>query len=115
MYQLDIFSFLEDPSPADFRDMSEEEIANYIGSRVGLQFSYNSLMNQYEVKIKKVVFAVSKSTYTYSGAKGVPFISCDVQKQGGDFMGVGSPEDSLEDAIAFFNKNIDRFLGGITK
>ena len=114
MIQLDIFQFVEDPQGAkDFTQMSIEEIAEHIKERTGLEFKNKNFFGGYEVVIKKVKFEFHKSAYTCRDKEGVPFISCDVQKMGGDFYGVGSPEDSLEDAVKFFERYIEKFIGGI--
>ena len=111
--QIDIFSFVEDPGESvDFKDMSTEEIARYIGERVGLKFVYNADCEAYETRINKYRFSVSKSSYTCKDKEGVEFISCGAQKMFGDWQGCGSPEDSLRGAVKFFETWKNRFLGG---
>ena len=112
MYQTTIFDFLEpmlsgDP---DFTTMTNGELADYIGSRTGLPFTKNKDFDEYHVVISKVEFAIHKSNYTCKDKEGVPFISCSVGKQYGDYHGIGSPADTIEEAINFFTTNKEKFL-----
>ena len=112
MYQTTIFDFLEpmlsgDP---DFTTMTDGELADYIGSRTGLHFTKNKDFDEYRVVISKVEFTIHKSNYSCKERKGVPFIACGVGRTYGDYLGIGSPVDSIEEAIKFFKTQKERFL-----
>lgn len=62
--QMTIFDFLpEDTEVKDFTKMTIEETAAYIGNRLGLTFRWNSFLEHYEAKYKKLKLDLIYSTY----------------------------------------------------
>ena len=116
--QMNIFEFLEaepkdeDDSYPDFREMTSEQIAQFIGDKTGINFKQSKWdPNCYEAVIKRVAFSVHKDRYVEDIYSGKPFISCDAYKRYGDFYGCGAPIDDLESAVKFFQDKKKLFLG----
>ena len=108
---LTIWDILDDYNldKPDFYTMTSEQIANYIGDKIGINFKQSKLNpDWYETIINRVEFSVHKSTYIGSGK---PFISCDVSKRYGDHEGCGRPIDDIDEAVSFFQEKKKYFLG----
>ena len=103
--QIDIFDLLtpDDIKSKDFREMTIEEIADYLGEKLGVKFTYNETFGEYVAKVGKRTLEVHLSTYSlFNDEKsGKPFISCGWSEAG---AGGGSPCDSLEQAYAFLKR-----------
>lgn len=104
--QMDIFDLMapEDIKAKDFRTMTIEEIADYLGDLLGLKFTYNETFGEYVAKVGKRTLDVHLSTYSLGlndEKSGKPFISCGWSETG---AGEGSPCDSLEEAYNFLRR-----------
>ena len=114
MKQISIFDILEEQEDySDFKEMSSEQIANFIGKKTGLCFKPDKQMpGYYCVIIKKVEFRVGKVAFLPGIYEGAPFISCDVNRHFGDHYGKSVPIDSLEEAVKWFIEQKTYFLKG---
>ena len=93
----------EDDSYPDFREMTSEQISQFIGDKTGINFKQSKWdPNCYEAVIKRIAFSVHKDRFAEDIYSGKPFISCDVYKRYGDFYGCSAPIDDLESAVKFF-------------
>lgn len=111
--QMTIFDYLEEEPAPDFKTMTDEAIAEYIGQKLGVRFQWSQIFEEYTAKVpgsyrgKRVNMMLSVHTSTYNlkddAKNGQHFISCDISYNGG---GAGSPCDSLEEAVRFFRKQI---------
>lgn len=103
--QIDIFDLLtpNDIKSKDFREMTIEEIADYLGEKLGVKFKYNELFEQYDAKVgKKRILELHLSTYLLNDERdGKPFISAGYREPG---AGGGRPCDSLEEAFSYLRK-----------
>jgi hypothetical protein len=95
--QMTIFDFL-----GDFGNMSEEKLAEAIGSRLGIKFKQEVLPNnvyrchpEYEYKHKGLRLTVSINT----DWEGKSFVSCGYNK---GMAGGGAPIYSLNEAVEWF-------------
>lgn len=103
MDQITIYDLLEDdPIVSDFLGMTIEEIAGYIGEKIGLTFEYNSFFDEYQARYKGIIFDLNLSTYS---ATGIPFISVGYENKK-EHSGGGRPCDSIEEAIRYFKNKI---------
>lgn len=111
-YQITIFDVLTEATP-DWHQMSLKEIAAYIGEKTGLTFipdtRFHGDFNDYiAYKTSKLFFTIGLSTYTTLDERnGQTFISVGWEDKK-DIAGGGSPCDTLEEAINFFNYRIRR-------
>lgn len=106
--QMSIFDFIQDDD-VDIEDMTTEQLAEKIGSSIGVKFVKGNFLDEYCFKKKKYTISVRKSHYqcdTYNRKEGDAFISCDFSYGNG---GYASPIDSIDDAILFFRKIIDEY------
>lgn len=95
MYQMTIFDF----EPSELENIPIEQTVERIGQALGLTFKYNDYLQTYQAKIKQYIVSVNYSRYTtYDANHGDRFISCGIDSKLG---GSHSPEDSVEEAIAF--------------
>ena len=113
-YQMTIFDIVEPETSTDWRKMSIKQIAAYISDRTGLNFipdtRFKGEFNEYIAYFTShLFFTVGLSTYTTRERNGVPFISVGYEDKKNQ-SGGGSPCDSLDEAIEYFN----HFLGGRT-
>ena len=102
--QIDIFDLLtpDDIESKDFREMTVEEIADYLGDLLGLKFKYSEIFNEYIAKVKKRTLEIHLSKYNLNDERfGQLFISVGWLEAG---SGAGSPCDSLEQAYAFLKR-----------
>lgn len=104
--QIDIFDLLtpDDIKSKDFREMTIEEIADYLGDLLGLKFKYSELFGEYIAKVGKRTLELRLGTYHYHFSdkrNGDPFISCGWLEAG---AGQGLPCDSLEEAYNFLRR-----------
>lgn len=106
MNQMTIFDFVKVEDP-DFHDMTEEEVVDYIGQRIGLEFKKYDLGRfiEYRSVYKNSTIDIHISHYTCHDREGEAFIACSFwnKKQ---MSGAGIPADSIEEAIAFFKKRM---------
>ena len=105
MEQMDLFEIIPHKYP-DFRDMSEEEIVDYIATAIGVDFKKGSY-DRYIGKMKDLELSVKMSHYTYKEREGQLFISCDVWNRK-DMAGCGVGCDSIQQAIELFRVYIRR-------
>lgn len=98
--QASIFDFIK----TDIESMSDEQIAQAVGSAVGINFNQCGV-----ARINNIEFTIHKSRYSVEPY--TEFISCGVSRLGGNYEGVEDPYDSIEGAIKFFEKHKTRFLG----
>lgn len=107
--QMSIWDFLGDEKTQEgFFDLTDKEIAEVIGERLGVCFVYNNYLEHWEYKIKKKSrIDLSKSKYSLAGEKnGQPFISA-----GWDYKsteGGGCPCDSIDEAVNYLRNGIER-------
>lgn len=111
--QLSIFDFLNPPEETDFTKMTTAEIAEVIGKRIGIEFKPTGWDDEHGAKVKKLKLTVHKSRY-----------ACDVNDDVGKgdwFIGVGydlgtsgggSPTDTIDDAVRYFEKRIEKYKKG---
>lgn len=110
MDQLTIFDYL--PSSYDVATMTTREIASVIGDMLDLPFEevredrYAIVETEYAVKIKNITYSIGKNKflvppYTY-------YISCGWQKNGGDYAGASTPIDTVDEAVRWFRKALER-------
>lgn len=110
--QISIFELLP-PDERPIEEMSSEDMARIIGQAIGLQFSPSGWSDEMKAKpYKNLEFTVHKSFYscdTKLNKKGDVFISC-----GYSFgtSGGGSPIDSIDSAIRYFQRVLDRVKEG---
>lgn len=110
--QISIFELLP-PEERPIEEMSSEDIARIIGQAIGLKFLPSEWFDEMRAKpYKNLEFTVRKSFYscdTVNNKKGDAFIGC-----GYSFgtSGAGSPVDSIEDAIKFFERALERAKEG---
>lgn len=116
--QMTLWEYLTPTQPdADFHNMTEAEMVDYVGKAIGLTFTYNDFFERYEVKVKGIkkrfVLDIHYDHYSTSwksdDANGGLFISVGYDYSHG---GGGSPCDSLEEAIDYFKRTIERIKGG---
>lgn len=101
--QMNIFDFIKpEIKEVDLESFPEEEMVQHIKSATGIPFTYRDDLTGYEAKIKKMRYTVKYSRY-WDGNK--RFISCGY---GNNIGGSRSPCDSIEEAIAFFKRGLNR-------
>ena len=106
--QLSIFDFMQ-PVEKDLEDMTEIEMVNYIGSKLGIEFYYNDFMERYESKQPKNYILDLRydnycTTWGSDEGNGARFISAGWGNHTG---GGGRSCDSLEEAITYLRKAMD--------
>ena len=108
MNQITIFDLLE-PAEAALESMTTADMAREIGRQVGIEFKPSGWSDEYQAVIgKKLKLTIHKAHYscdTVNNKEGDPFIGV-----GWDLgtSGCGSPVDSIEEAVEFFKKAIER-------
>ena len=104
--QLSIFDFMDNNELPDFNTISEAETAKIIGDAIGVTFQYDKFFSDYRAKVGKCTL-----TCHYSHYNGVRddrmFISVGWSNDA-DKSGCGSPTDSIEEAIKFFKRYMNR-------
>lgn len=105
--QITIFDILPVNESKDWREMSVEEIADYIGNALGLVFEidtrWGGSFNEYIAKPKKnISINVGIGRYVFNNNK---FIGIDVDK--GNNSGFSAPCDSLEEAIEHLRRYVN--------
>ena len=106
MYQLTIFDLLQEP---DIDTLTIQEAVERIGERLGLSFTYNSFFEHYEAKKGKLLLTAEYNHYSTMDEKnGKRFIGVgyDCKK---DQAGGGAPCDSLQEAVDWFQRIIERY------
>lgn len=101
--QTTIYDFLQ-AEELDLSSITEAEMVEIIRSRTGIDFKYNSLFEQWEAELSKAnKKKLSVHFDNYAVGNNERFISCGYDFKHG---GGGSPIDSIEGAIAFFNHKV---------
>lgn len=106
MRQMTLFEL--EPTNVDINAISEEEAVRLIGGAVGLNFINRGFPFGWVAGDKKLSFSVHYSNYSIGDKR--RFIACgyDYHKNG-DIGGSGRPCDTIEEAIVFFRKGIERW------
>ena len=109
MDQLTIFDYL--PSSYDVAAMTTGEIASVIGDMLDLPFEKvpgdkYTIEEEYAVKIKNITYSIGKNKFS------VPpytwYISCGWQKNGGNYAGASAPIDTVDEAVRWFRKALEK-------
>lgn len=109
MRQMTLFEF-EPVESTDINEISEEEMVMIVGCAVGLDFRYKDELFGWVAGDKKMNFSIHYSTYTCYDRLGVRHIGCGYNyNTKGNIGGACSPCDSIEEAIDFFRKGIERW------
>lgn len=107
--QTTIFDFLPKEEIC-IEDMTSQELAEKIGSIIGISFVKSGWKDEFIAKPKKKLeMTIKKSHYacdTYNRKEGDAFISCGYSYGNG---GCGSPIDSIDDAIKFFRRFMNEY------
>ena len=112
-YQMTIFDILNTP---EWTEMTLKQIAAYIGEQTGLNFipdtRFHGEFNEYiAYHTSKMFFTVGLDNYeTNDKRNNQPFISVGYENKK-DNSGGGAPCDSLEEAIEYFNRSLERCRG----
>lgn len=100
----------EEKTDCDINDLSEPEMVDIVGCSAGLNFKYKNELFGYEAKTKHCTFTLKYSTYKYAGAYGKRHISAGYDyKKNGEIGGAGRPCDSIQQAIDFMKRGIERW------
>lgn len=100
--QLSIFDLF--PEYPDFNTVSEEKCVSIIGDVLGLKFSYSVRFGVWKARIGCIDLSVNYSTYMGSETR---FISVGYDNRR-DHSGGGAPCDSIDEAIRYFRKCIEK-------
>ena len=108
--QMTIWEFLQPTKEKSLEEMTEKEMVEYIGKKIGKVFIYNDYLSQWEVKLRKnykldLSFSNYCMNWNSDKGDGKRFISCGYGNHKG---GGGRPCDSLEEAIKYFEDAIRR-------
>ena len=108
MSQLSMFDFMKpdmENLPTSLDELPEDEMVAIINQETGLDFRYKDDFWKYQAKRGNVTFTVGYSNYDGTVHGGARHISCswDTKTQG-----CGSPCNSVEEAVDFFKKSIER-------
>lgn len=104
-YQMTVFDLLETP---EWTGMTLKQIASYISEKTGLNFipgtRFHGEFNEYiAYKTAKMFFTIGLDAYmTNDERNGQPFISVGYENKQNQ-SGGGTPCDTLEEAIEYFN------------
>ena len=101
--QMSIFDFIQPDTGRDLETISEQEMVDIASHATGIVFIYRDDITGWESKEGKMTYTVRMSRYTLDDRKD-RFISCGWTDQRHGYSGHGSPCDSLDEAIEFFNK-----------
>lgn len=109
--QLSIFDWMEDFAPAQdakqaagypaLDDIPEEKAIKIIGDRIGVNFTWNSFFERYEAKVGKITLDARYDHYLPEINDGRLMLSIGYN---GKNFGGGTPSDSIEEAIDYFEK-----------
>ena len=106
--QISIFDFVEIPEN-EIEEMTSGELANVIGTAIGIEFKPTGWSDEYEAQVgKKVRLSVNKSHFACDGVnhkEGDAFISCGWSC---GTSGAGSPIQSIQEAVEWFKKRIEK-------
>ena len=105
MNQMTIFDFM--PQEYNVENMTTKEIAETIGSRLGINFQKSKLdgleYEPYEAKVGKVTLEIEKNRFM------VPpytwYVGCGVSYNKG---GAGAPIETIEGAVKWFRRELSR-------
>ena len=106
--QMSIFDFME-PKTDELESLTTADMARFIGDSLQVDFKPTGWEDEHEARVKKLKLSVHKEYYL-----------CDTRnrKKGDAFIGVGysfntegggSPADSIDEAIRWFRKRIERY------
>lgn len=111
--QMTIFDLLDEGQEKDFRTMNIEEIADYIGRKIGAKFVYGHDITEYAATKDKVYMTVEIDHYeTNDERHGQPFIGVSYQLLNDPgHAGGGAPCDSLEEAVNYFKFHLKKGAG----
>lgn len=101
--QLSIFDFMKPPE-RNLDDLTEKEMVEIVGDAIGVQFKLRDTFWGYQAKVGKGILSCEFSNYTLDDNHN-RFISCDCQMK---HKGFNSPCDSIDGAVNFFRKAIQR-------
>lgn len=98
--QMTIWDFLP---PENLEDISEEEMVQRVGEAVGVVFTWNDFLKEYQAKIKGYTLSVEYDRYIVDDetGKGRRFIGVGFMKKN---EGAAGPCDSIDEAIKWFKK-----------
>lgn len=110
MRQMTLFE-LEPTDEVDIDATSEEEIVRMIGNVLGLEFQDKGWPFGWVAGDKKLNFDVKYSYYkTNDERQGKRFIACGYNyHQNGNIGGAGGPCDSVDEAIKFLRRGMERW------
>lgn len=104
MEQLTIFDYIEPEIPkTDLDDLPETDMVEALRAATGISFVYRDPLWGYEATIGKFKYSVHYSNYSIDDHR--RFISCGY---GNNMGGAASPCDSLDEAIEWFKKALQR-------
>lgn len=108
--QMTIFDLLDEGQEKDFRTMNIEEIADYIGRKIGAKFVYGHDITEYAATKDKVYMTVEIDYYeTNDERRGQPFIGVSYQMLNDPgHAGAARPCDSLEEAVNYFKSRLKK-------
>ena len=112
--QMTIFEFL--PQESDFAAMPEAQVIRIISDRIGIELKYTEYgdFHEYSAKVGKLTITAKISTYLCTHGEsgtvidGHKFISVGYGNSNG---GAGSPCDSIDEAVEFLKKAIEKGRG----
>jgi len=106
MEQMSIFDFMEIEKTSDLDAMSEADMVQAVKEATGIDFKFKDDLWGYVANIGKVQFEVKYSNYSIDDHR--RFISVGY---GTKTSGVSGPCDSLQEAIQFFKRALERMEG----
>ena len=110
MRQMTLFE-LEPTDEVDISTTLEEDVVAIIGNALGLKFENKGWPWGWVAGDKKLNFDVKYSNYTSMDEKhGKRFIACNYNYHiNGNIGGAGGPCDSVDEAIEFLRRGIERW------
>lgn len=102
MDQMTIFDYL---TPENIETMTDGQIAEIINHKTGLNMVLDKGI--YSQMIGRVQFTLHKSRYSVPPY--TEFISCGVQTRGGSYAGESGPYDTIDSAVGFYKRALERY------
>jgi hypothetical protein len=107
MEQLTIFDYMQ---PKSLEDMTEKEMVEHIGRKLNKVFTYNDFLEHWECKLKlnyklDLKFDNYCTTWGSDEGNGARFISAGY---GNHMGGGGRPCDTLDEAITYLSKAVEK-------
>lgn len=106
MEQMTLFSFM--PMDVDINITPEADVVQMIGCAIGLDFKFKDDLFGWVVETKEVDFNIKYSNYSFGDRS--RFIACGYNYHTkGNIGGAHSPRGTVEDAIDFLKRGVDRW------